>query len=129
MANQAPVSPTTGEPVSVVAARNRLGIYLLIVIDAMGTIALIMAKGLAPDQTRRMLASKKPVNCGALAQAAGGSGLRPSDRTPEQHAPTKHFEAHGPAATFQQCPEHHEAADEPRRVEPRQPQWQGWRRP
>lgn len=43
MANQAPVSPTTGEPVSVVAARNRLGIYLLIVIDAMGTIALIIS--------------------------------------------------------------------------------------
>lgn len=42
MANQAPVSPTTGEPVSVVAARNRLGLYLLIVIDAMGSIALVI---------------------------------------------------------------------------------------
>lgn len=39
----APVSPTTGEPVDVVASRNRLGIYLLIVIDFMGTVALIIS--------------------------------------------------------------------------------------
>lgn len=42
-AQSTPVSPTTGEPVEVVASRNRLGIYLLIVIDAMGTVALIIS--------------------------------------------------------------------------------------
>lgn len=41
--NPAPVSPTTGEPVQVVAARNRLGIYFLIVIDFMGTMALLIS--------------------------------------------------------------------------------------
>lgn len=37
-----PVSPTTGEPVEVVGARNRLGVYLLIVVDFMGTMALVI---------------------------------------------------------------------------------------
>lgn len=38
-----PLSPTTGEPVSVVARRNRLGIWLCIVSDASGTLALLIA--------------------------------------------------------------------------------------
>lgn len=37
-----PLSPTTGEPVAVVAARNRLGVYLLVVVDFMGTMALVI---------------------------------------------------------------------------------------
>lgn len=37
------LSPTTGEPVSIVASRNRVGIYLLIVADFAGTMALIIA--------------------------------------------------------------------------------------
>lgn len=37
------LSPTTGEPVSVVARRNRLGIWLCIVSDAAGTVSLLIA--------------------------------------------------------------------------------------
>ena len=37
------VSPTTGEPVSVVARRNRLGLIFLIVADFSGTMALIIS--------------------------------------------------------------------------------------
>lgn len=36
-------SPTTGEPVQVVARRNRVGVWLCIVSDASGTIALLVA--------------------------------------------------------------------------------------
>lgn len=36
-------SPTTGEPVQVVARRNRLGVWLCIISDASGTIALLVA--------------------------------------------------------------------------------------
>lgn len=36
-------SPTTGEPVEVVARRNRLGVLLCIISDASGTIALLIA--------------------------------------------------------------------------------------
>ena len=39
----APRSPTTGEPVSVVERRNRLGIWLCIVSDITGTVALLVA--------------------------------------------------------------------------------------
>ena len=38
-----PLSPTTGEPVSTPARRNRLGIWLCIVSDATGTVALLVA--------------------------------------------------------------------------------------
>lgn len=38
-----PLSPTTGEPVSSPARRNRLGIWLCIVSDATGTVALLVA--------------------------------------------------------------------------------------
>jgi heme/copper-type cytochrome/quinol oxidase subunit 3 len=38
-----PRSATTGEPVSVVARRNRLGIWLVIVSDAAGVVALLIA--------------------------------------------------------------------------------------
>jgi len=38
-----PLYPTTGEPVSVNAGRNRLGIWLCIVSDATGTLALLVA--------------------------------------------------------------------------------------
>ena len=38
-----PRSPTTGEPVTVVERRNRLGIWLCIVSDATGTVALLVA--------------------------------------------------------------------------------------
>lgn len=37
------LSPTTGEPVAVVARRNRLGIWLCIVSDAAGTVSLLIA--------------------------------------------------------------------------------------
>ena len=37
------VSPTTGEPVSVVARRNRLGLIFLVVADFSGTLALIIS--------------------------------------------------------------------------------------
>ncbi len=37
------VSPTTGEPVSVVARRNRLGLTFLVVADFSGTLALIIS--------------------------------------------------------------------------------------
>ena len=37
------VSPTTGEPVSVVARRNRLGLIFLVVADFTGTMALIIS--------------------------------------------------------------------------------------
>ena len=37
------LSPTTGEPVDVVARRNRLGIWLCIVSDAAGTVSLLIA--------------------------------------------------------------------------------------
>jgi hypothetical protein len=37
------LSPTTGEPVSVVARRNHLGIWLCIVSDAAGVVALLIA--------------------------------------------------------------------------------------
>lgn len=40
---QSPLSPTTGEPVAVVARRNRIGIWLCIVSDAGGTLALLIA--------------------------------------------------------------------------------------
>ena len=40
---QAPLSPTTGESVAVVARRNRLGIWLCIVSDAGGTLALLIS--------------------------------------------------------------------------------------
>ena len=36
-------SPTTGEPIQVVARRNRVGVWLCIVSDASGTIALLVA--------------------------------------------------------------------------------------
>lgn len=38
-----PLSPTTGEPVTVVERRNRLGIWLCIVSDITGTVALLVA--------------------------------------------------------------------------------------
>lgn len=38
-----PRSPTTGEPVSVVARRNRLGVWLCIVSDVTGVVALLIA--------------------------------------------------------------------------------------
>ena len=38
-----PLYPTTGEPVSVNARRNRMGIWLCIVSDATGTLALLVA--------------------------------------------------------------------------------------
>lgn len=38
-----PRSPTTGEPVSVVARRNHFGIWLCIISDATGTVALLVA--------------------------------------------------------------------------------------
>ena len=38
-----PLSPTTGEPVSEVARRNRLGIWLIIVSCTTGTVALLVA--------------------------------------------------------------------------------------
>ena len=38
-----PLSPTTGEPVAVVARRNRLGLIFLIVVDFSGTMALIIS--------------------------------------------------------------------------------------
>lgn len=37
------LSPTTGEPVAVVARRNRLGLWLCIVSDAAGTVSLLIA--------------------------------------------------------------------------------------
>ena len=37
------LSPTTGEPVSVVARRNRIGLIFLIVVDFSGTMALIIS--------------------------------------------------------------------------------------
>jgi heme/copper-type cytochrome/quinol oxidase subunit 3 len=37
------LSPTTGEPVAVVARRNRLGVWLCIVSDVTGTVALLIA--------------------------------------------------------------------------------------
>jgi heme/copper-type cytochrome/quinol oxidase subunit 3 len=37
------LSPTTGEPVAVVARRNRMGIWLCIVSDAAGTVSLLIA--------------------------------------------------------------------------------------
>ncbi|MFN8126115.1 MAG: hypothetical protein U0R64_06385 [Candidatus Nanopelagicales bacterium] len=37
------LSPTTGEPVGVVARRNRLGVWLCIVSDAAGTVSLLIA--------------------------------------------------------------------------------------
>jgi heme/copper-type cytochrome/quinol oxidase subunit 3 len=37
------LSPTTGEPVDVVARRNRMGIWLCIVSDAAGTVSLLIA--------------------------------------------------------------------------------------
>ena len=37
------LSPTTGEPVTTVARRNRLGLWMCIVSDASGTIALLIA--------------------------------------------------------------------------------------
>ena len=42
-AQDIPLSPTTGEPVNVVARRNRLGIWLCIISDATGTVALLIA--------------------------------------------------------------------------------------
>lgn len=42
-AGSEPLSPTTGEPVSVPARRNRLGIWLCIASDAAGTVALLVA--------------------------------------------------------------------------------------
>lgn len=38
-----PLYPTTGEPVSIPARRNRMGIWLCIVSDATGTLALLVA--------------------------------------------------------------------------------------
>ena len=38
-----PRSPTTGEPVTTTARRNRLGVWLLIVSDVTGTLALLVA--------------------------------------------------------------------------------------
>lgn len=43
IAQDTPLSPTTGEPVSVVERRNRLGIWLCIVSDAAGVLALLIA--------------------------------------------------------------------------------------
>lgn len=37
------LSPTTGEPVDVVARRNRIGVWLCIVSDAAGTVSLLIA--------------------------------------------------------------------------------------
>lgn len=37
------LSPTTGEPVEVVARRNRLGLWLLIISDAAGTVSLLIS--------------------------------------------------------------------------------------
>ena len=42
-AAKAPRSATTGEPVTTVARRNRLGIWLCIVSDATGTVALLIS--------------------------------------------------------------------------------------
>jgi hypothetical protein len=38
-----PVSPTTGEPITTIARRARLGLWLLIVADVAGTIALVIS--------------------------------------------------------------------------------------
>lgn len=38
-----PVSPTTGEPIATIARRSRLGVWLLIVADIAGTIALVIS--------------------------------------------------------------------------------------
>lgn len=38
-----PLSPTTGEPASVVARRNKMGVWFLIVADVSGTLALLIA--------------------------------------------------------------------------------------
>jgi len=38
-----PVSPTTGEPISTIARRSRLGLWLVIVADIAGTIALVIS--------------------------------------------------------------------------------------
>ncbi len=44
MSSQAPaLYPTTGEPVAVNARRNRLGVWLCIISDATGTVALLVA--------------------------------------------------------------------------------------
>ncbi len=43
MTTTEPLSPTTGEPVSVVARRNRVGIWLCIISDITGTVALLIA--------------------------------------------------------------------------------------
>lgn len=40
---ESPRSATTGEPVATVARRNRLGIWLCIISDATGTLALLIS--------------------------------------------------------------------------------------
>jgi heme/copper-type cytochrome/quinol oxidase subunit 3 len=69
------VSPTTGEPVAVVARRNRLGVIFLIVADFSGTMALIISycylwalnvnNGWAPNQqtfgNNDLLKSRSPL--------------------------------------------------------------------
>ena len=40
---QQPLSPTTGEPISTIGRRARAGLWTLIVMDAAGTIAIIIA--------------------------------------------------------------------------------------
>ena len=57
------LSPTTGEPVAVVARRNRLGLIFLVVADFTGTMALIIKTASSPSP-RTAASTKREMGSG-----------------------------------------------------------------